>query len=257
MDKEILDKMSNEEICVLYQESNDDKLYEYLLNRNYGLMLKFVQKYLSAFPENEDDILSYSKLGFWEAMKYYKIDNKQKAKFTTYCYYPIRKCLNYFFRTKDMIRKPAYIIQKPEVYKDVLEKSKCYSLNLRYELDDDSEHELIEQIEDRDERTEEELYFEESEHKDLRKLLNDKLSPRNEKVMLLWLGLEDGSTHTLQEIGDLFGVTRERIRQVIANSIRKLSHSVDKYFDVNKIVPLDDDRKIYTTKTKYVRKKNE
>lgn len=49
------------------------------------------------------------------------------------------------------------------------------------------------------------------------------LNERQKKVLILRFGLEDGKTRTLQEIGDMFGVTRERIRQTEATALRKLS----------------------------------
>lgn len=49
------------------------------------------------------------------------------------------------------------------------------------------------------------------------------LNERQKKVLILRFGLEDGKTRTLQEVGDLFGVTRERIRQTEAAALRKLS----------------------------------
>ena len=50
------------------------------------------------------------------------------------------------------------------------------------------------------------------------------LSPREEKILRLRFGLEDGSEHTLEEVGLNFQVTRERIRQIEAKALRKLRH---------------------------------
>ena len=50
------------------------------------------------------------------------------------------------------------------------------------------------------------------------------LSPREEKIIRLRFGLEDGSEHTLEEVGQDFSVTRERIRQIEAKALRKLRH---------------------------------
>jgi RNA polymerase primary sigma factor len=51
------------------------------------------------------------------------------------------------------------------------------------------------------------------------------LSPREEKVLRMRFGMEDGSEHTLEEVGRCFEVTRERIRQIEAKALRKLRHS--------------------------------
>ena len=57
--------------------------------------------------------------------------------------------------------------------------------------------------------------------------LNDvllELTDREEKVLRLRFGLDDGRTRTLEEVGREFNVTRERIRQIEAKALRKLKH---------------------------------
>ena len=50
------------------------------------------------------------------------------------------------------------------------------------------------------------------------------LLPREQRILQLRFGLEDGRSRTLEEVGNVFGVTRERIRQIEAKAIRKLRH---------------------------------
>ena len=50
------------------------------------------------------------------------------------------------------------------------------------------------------------------------------LTPREEKVLRLRFGLEDGRARTLEEVGGVFDVTRESIRQIEAKALRKLRH---------------------------------
>ncbi|PYR85394.1 MAG: RNA polymerase sigma factor RpoD, partial [Acidobacteria bacterium] len=50
------------------------------------------------------------------------------------------------------------------------------------------------------------------------------LTPREERIIKMRFGLEDGTEHTLEEVGQNFGVTRERIRQIEAKALRKLRH---------------------------------
>lgn len=52
------------------------------------------------------------------------------------------------------------------------------------------------------------------------------LTPREEAVIRLRFGLEDGRSHTLEQVGEQFQVTRERIRQIEAKALRKLRHPV-------------------------------
>lgn len=61
----------------------------------------------------------------------------------------------------------------------------------------------------------------------LREQLNEvlhTLTPREENVLKLRYGLEDGRTHTLEEVGQKFDITRERIRQIEGKALRKLRH---------------------------------
>ena len=48
------------------------------------------------------------------------------------------------------------------------------------------------------------------------------LSPREQKILSMRFGLEDGITHTLEEVGKEFGVTRERIRQIEAKALERI-----------------------------------
>jgi RNA polymerase primary sigma factor len=57
----------------------------------------------------------------------------------------------------------------------------------------------------------------------LKEILVD-LTPRERKILSMRFGLEDGITHTLQEVGEEFGVTRERIRQIEAKALEKIRH---------------------------------
>ena len=50
------------------------------------------------------------------------------------------------------------------------------------------------------------------------------LNPREERIIKMRFGMEDGSEHTLEEVGNFFAVTRERIRQIEAKALRKLRH---------------------------------
>ncbi|MBN2370665.1 MAG: RNA polymerase sigma factor RpoD [Vicinamibacteria bacterium] len=60
--------------------------------------------------------------------------------------------------------------------------------------------------------------------KDQTEALLKTLTPREERVIKMRFGLVDGNEHTLEEVGQMFAVTRERIRQIEAKALRKLRH---------------------------------
>ena len=50
------------------------------------------------------------------------------------------------------------------------------------------------------------------------------LTPREQKILKMRFGLEDGITHTLEEVGKVFSVTRERIRQIEAKALTRIKN---------------------------------
>ena len=76
-------------------------------------------------------------------------------------------------------------------------------------------------VEDRSEPTPEEAMNILARQEEVKELL-EKLGDRERQVIRLRYGLEDGRTHTLEEIGDMLGVTRERVRQIEARAMEKL-----------------------------------
>ncbi len=52
----------------------------------------------------------------------------------------------------------------------------------------------------------------------------DTLPPREARILRLRFGLENGRTYTLEEVGQKFGLTRERIRQIESKALRRLRH---------------------------------
>ena len=66
----------------------------------------------------------------------------------------------------------------------------------------------------------------------LEEIINE-LTPREQKILEMRFGLKDGVTHTLEEVGKVFAVTRERIRQIEAKALDKIRqhHKIEKLKD--------------------------
>lgn len=78
-------------------------------------------------------------------------------------------------------------------------------------------------IADPEAETSEELLIKQFMRQDLAKVL-DSLNPREKQVVKWRFGIEDGRMKTLQEIGELMGVSRERVRQIESCAFRKLKN---------------------------------
>ena len=82
----------------------------------------------------------------------------------------------------------------------------------------------------RDDRTlsAEEVFIQKEMKEDIRKLLEAKLTEKERDIIFLRFGFTDGKIHTLEEVGDMYGVTRERIRQIESKALKKLKHPCNK-----------------------------
>jgi RNA polymerase primary sigma factor len=96
-------------------------------------------------------------------------------------------------------------------------------LSLAMRVGDDAESELGDFIKDEDSPEPTELAGRELLKEELDGVLTS-LTPREAQVLEMRYGLVDGTPHTLEEVGEHFGVTRERIRQIETKAIRRLRH---------------------------------
>lgn len=95
------------------------------------------------------------------------------------------------------------------------------SLNTKIGIPEDPDTELGDLIADTA-PSPEELVARDDRNRQIRVLIKQALTPREEKVICMRYGLDNGEFMTLEEVGKYFGVTRERIRQVEAKALRKL-----------------------------------
>lgn len=94
-------------------------------------------------------------------------------------------------------------------------------VSLETPVGDDGENSLGDMVEDRSETTPEDAMNLLAQREEVRDLL-EKLTERERQVISMRYGLGDESTHTLEEIGQILGVTRERVRQIEARAMEKL-----------------------------------
>jgi RNA polymerase primary sigma factor len=96
-------------------------------------------------------------------------------------------------------------------------------VSLETPIGEEDDSHLGDFIEDKDAMSPEQQAANEMLKEQLAEVLNT-LSDREEEVLRLRFGLDDGKTRTLEEVGQHFEVTRERIRQIEAKALRKLRH---------------------------------
>jgi RNA polymerase primary sigma factor len=94
-------------------------------------------------------------------------------------------------------------------------------LSLEKPVGEEKDSELGDFIEDQDRPTPPELASRRLLREEIEEMLNA-LTPREARVLQLRFGLVDGRSHTLKEVGEKFGVTRERIRQIESEALRRL-----------------------------------
>ena len=238
MNKEKWDLLTNEELCVLYQQdTNNNELFEYFLDRNKNLMYKFIHKYIRKHPEYKDDIESLATMGMWDCMKEW--NEEGGAKFSTLYHFHVLKALCQFYRQFYTIRIPAWRLNDI----DAIEQAMCMSLNIKLSYNSgEDESELLEMYADESQMTGDQYIDEDPEHVQLYKALKT-LDGRTQACLEYYIGLR-GKKRTLEEIGEIYGVTRERIRQIMVKGLKKLRKHIHLYLDTAGY-ELDDSKPIH------------
>ncbi len=110
----------------------------------------------------------------------------------------------------------------PEKVREI-QKIALDPVSLETPIGEENDSHLGDFIEDKDAQSPSDFANNELLRKEIDMVLQG-LTEREEKVLRLRFGLEDGRTRTLEEVGKEFNVTRERIRQIEAKALRKLKH---------------------------------
>ena len=248
-----VDLLSAEEEVTLAEriENGDGEARRILTNANLRLVVSIAKRYVGrgmAFL----DLIQEGNLGLLKAVE--KFDSSKGFKFSTYATWWIRQAItraiadqartiripvhmvetiNKIMRTtrvlvQELGRDPstAEIAERMQMTEErVIEILKIAQdpVSLETPIGEEEDSHLGDFIPDEDALAPEEMASYMLLREQLFEVL-DTLTDRESKVLILRFGLEDGRPRTLEEVGEIFKVTRERIRQIEAKALRKLRH---------------------------------
>lgn len=248
-------QQSNEILCHLIQQGNERAAHD-LCVKNRRLVSKYANAYYKYFGNDLDidDLEQAGYIGLMTAAK--RFDISRANAFTTYAIFWIKQTISrQLIDTGYMIRLPVHVIEsigkvtrleaeydgKGVEYEDripiiaeALEWSEdkvrhCIELRTRFRdtvslnmmVGEDGDTELFELLPDSDQPTPEEYYMMLERREKIEEVIKQ-LKGKESEVLSLRFGFRDNEPMTLEEVGDLYKVTRERIRQIQQKAIRRL-----------------------------------
>lgn len=232
-------------------EAGDEEAKQELAEANLRLVVSIAKRYVGR-GMSFLDLIQEGNMGLMKAVD--KFDYRLGFKFSTYATWWIRQAItraiadqartiripvhmvetiNKLIRIQrqllqDLGREPtpeeigAEMDMPTKKVRDVL-KIAQEPVSLETPIGEEDDSHLGDFIEDKDATSPEQHASYEMLKEQLEQVL-DTLTDREENVLRLRFGLDDGRTRTLEEVGRVFGVTRERIRQIEAKALRKLRH---------------------------------